>query len=244
MQAEHDGLARVLEKNGVGVEYVEGSPKNPKAMFVRDTAIAVKGGVIICRMGVVGEEVGTGRRGEESYVSRRLASMGMPILRTIHGTGLLEGGSFCILDEHHAVVGTSYRQNASGVDQLRNVLSHLDMELIEVPLTGYSLHIDRAIVMVDHGKALVDVSRLPFWFLDRLKELNIKTVDVDPEDVDYANNCLAIAPGKIVMCQGSDRTADKLNKLGIDVIQVPYDECHKNGGGIHCSTLPLIREKD
>src|SRR5947208_14410065 len=33
-------------------------------------------------------------RGEEAFVTRRLAALGMPILRTIHGSGLFEGGSF------------------------------------------------------------------------------------------------------------------------------------------------------
>ena len=52
MQAEHDALSRVLQENGVEIEYVEGSPANPSAMFVRDSAIAVRGGAIVCRMGI------------------------------------------------------------------------------------------------------------------------------------------------------------------------------------------------
>jgi N-dimethylarginine dimethylaminohydrolase len=26
------------------------------------------------------------------------------------------------------------------------------------------------------------------------------------------------------------------------VVRIPYDEIQKNGGGIHCSTMELIRE--
>ena len=244
MQKEHDGMVGVLKDHGVQVEYVGGSTRDPKAVFVRDCAIAVRGGAVICRMGPVGEDVGTGRRGEERYVFQKLAALGMPVLRTIHGTGLLEGGSFCFLDEKHAAVGTSYRQNRVAVDQLRNVLDHQGVELIEVPLVGHSLHIDGAIVMIDNDRALVDVTRLPYWFLDTLQDLGLQTVQVDPRDQEKTVNCLALAPGRVLMCSGSDWTAETLDRLGVEVTQIPYDEHHKNGGGIHCSTMPLVRDID
>ncbi|MFO8059189.1 MAG: arginine deiminase family protein [Bacillota bacterium] len=244
MQREHDSMVEVLKERGVQVEYVDCSRRDPKAVFVRDCAIAVRGGAVICRMGPVGEDFGTGRRGEERYVTQKLVEMGMPILRTIHGTGLLEGGSFCFLDEKHAAVGTSYRQNSVAVDQLRNVLHHQGVELIEVPLVGHSLHIDGAIVMIDHDRALVDVTRLPYWFLDTLRDLGVQTVRVDPRDQEKTVNCLALAPARVLMCSGSDWTADALDKLGVEVTQIPYDEHHKNGGGIHCSTMPVIRDID
>ncbi len=244
LQAEHDNLARVLRENGVQVEYADCSLTNPNAMFIRDTAIIVQGGAIIGRMGPVGEEPGTGRRGEEAYVARKLSELGMPILRTIHGSGLLEGGSFCLLDEDHAAVGLGFRQNPAGVDQLRNVLKHQDIELLEVPLVGHSLHIDGAIVMVDHKKALVRIPRLVYWFVEKLQELDIEVITVDPRDPELTVNCLALAPGKVLMREGADWTAEKLHRRGVEVIQIPYDECHKGGGGIHCTTLPLIRDRD
>jgi len=244
MQEEHDGLARALVENDVVIEHVDCSPQDPNAMMVRDAAIAVKGGAVICRMAMVGKKHGSGRRIEERYVTKKLVELGMPIIRTIHGQGLFEGGSFCFLDEQHAVIGLGYRQNQEGADQIRNVMLHQGVEVIDVPLVGHSLHIDKAIVMVDHDKALVNVALLPFWFLDRLKELGIQAIDVDPRDSEMANNCLAVAPGRILMCEGSDWTADRLCEMGMEVTLIPYDECHKNGGGIHCSTLPLIRDRD
>jgi N-dimethylarginine dimethylaminohydrolase len=115
MQSEHDVMTEALRQEGVEVVSVDGAPRDPKAIFTRDNGIAVQGGVIISRMGPVGEEHGTGRRGEEAYVTKKLAAMGMPILRTIHGAGLFEGGSFAFVDEETAVVGMSYRQNEAAV---------------------------------------------------------------------------------------------------------------------------------
>ena len=33
-----------------------------------------------------------------------------------------------------------------------------------------------------------------------------------------------------------------LEQRGIDVVTVPYDEVQKGGGGVHCSTMELVRD--
>lgn len=115
-----------------------------KAMYTRDNGMAVQGGAIIACMGPVGDDVGTGRRGKEAYVTRKLAELCMPILRAIHGGGPFEGGSFAWLDEQTAVVESSLRQNEETARQIEEVLAVQGMRLVRVPLTGHSLHLDGA----------------------------------------------------------------------------------------------------
>lgn len=55
-------------------------------------------------------------------MTETLARIGMPILRTIHGTGILEGGSFAWITPKVAVVGVSSRINDEGARQLGEVL--------------------------------------------------------------------------------------------------------------------------
>ena len=243
MQAQHDGLRAALEAEGVEIVEIGGSDGDVKAVFTRDMAIAINGGAIVCRMGPVGVPYGYGRRGEEAYVTRALVELGMPIIRTIAGTGLLEGGSFCFLNERVAAVGMSYRQNEEGARQLEEALALTGVRLIRVPLTGHSLHLDGAIVMVDHDKALINVTRLPYWFLDELKALGIQAIHVWPGE-GHAVNSLAVKPGRILISEGCPRTVERLHAAGIETVEVPYSEIRKNGGGIHCSTLPLLREAD
>lgn len=239
--AQHAGLVAALQAEDIEVVLVDGSPHDPKAIFTRDQAIAVKGGAVICRMGSVGREPGYGRRGEEAYVTRLIAGLGMPILHTIHGTGLLEGGSFCFLNDHTAAIGMSFRQNEAGARQMESVLAEQEVRLIRVPLTGHSLHLDGCVVMVDHDKAIVNVPRLPYWFLDTLKELDIRPIHVWPGE-QKAVNCLAVRPGRVIIAANCPHTVERLNQAGVETVEIPYDEIHKNGGGIHCSTLPLVRE--
>ena len=236
-QEQHDAMTKILRDEDVEVVYLEDPlPHMTKSVFTRDPAIVIKGGAILCRMGV------SYRRGEELPFMRTLARIGMPILHTIHGTGLMEGGSFLWLNDHTAVVSVGQRSNAEGARQLAEVLKTLGVELVCVDNTGYGLHIDGSIVMVDVDKALVFVQDLPWWFLVRLKESGIQLIDADPRDGGMGVNCLAVRPGRVIMSSHAKYSAEKLDQNGVEVITVDYDEIHKGGGGVHCSTLPLIRD--
>lgn len=238
MQDQHDALSRALADEGVDIVALQGVADGRfKSCYTRDSVIAIKGGAIVCRLAP------RMRRGEELSVTRTLADLGMPILRTVHGTGLMEGGSFAWLNSGTAVIGRSIRVNEEGASQVAEVLARQGVEVIRVDLGGYDIHIDGALVMVDVDLALVDASRLPHTFLQRLGELKIRTIEITPEDVSWIINCLAVRPGRVIMPEGaSNRTLDELDRHGVGIVTVPYDSMHLNGGGIHCSTGPLIRD--
>lgn len=236
-QSQHDILVQTLVDEGVEVVHLENPiPKMTKSVFTRDPAIVVKGGAIICRMGV------SYRRGEELPFTRTLAKLGMPILHTIHGTGLMEGGSFVWLNPHTAVVSIGHRCNPEGARQIGQVLGTLGVELLCVDNTGYGLHIDGSFVMVNTDLALAFVHDLPWWFIARLTELGINILDADPYDGAFGVNCLAVRPGRVIISAHAERTAERLEKAGVEVVPIEFDELHNGGGGIHCSTLPLIRD--
>ncbi|GAB4177181.1 MAG: dimethylarginine dimethylaminohydrolase family protein [Thalassobaculales bacterium] len=237
-QAQHDGLVAALREEGVEVVFLDRcAPGRMKSVYTRDSCIAVKGGAIVTRMGP------PVRRGEEAPVTETLARLGMPILRTIHGAGILEGGSFAFINTRTAVVGLSSRVNEEGVNQLEEVLKYQGVSLLRVHLTGYRLHIDGAFVMIDIDTAIINPVQLPFWFLEWLRDNGIRTIEVHPEDPVFTINCLAIRPGRIIMNEGvSARTLDKIAAAGISVRTVAYEKVYLGGGGIHCSTSPLIRD--
>ena len=57
-------------------------------------------------------------------------------------------------------------------------------------------------------------------------------------------NCLAVAPGRVLMPEGvSGHTMDRLGLHGVEVLTIPYDKVISGGGGLHCSTAPLIRDE-
>ncbi|MCO5066153.1 MAG: arginine deiminase family protein [Rhizobiaceae bacterium] len=238
MQAQHDALTTLLEGEGVTVVRLKRvADGRMKSCYTRDSCIAVKGGAIVTRLGA------RVRRGEERPVAETLIENGCPILRTLSGNAIFEGGSFAWIDSSTAVAGLSSRGNAEGIRQVEEVLRAQGVKLLVLSVPGYRLHIDGAFVMVGDRLALVNPTQLPYDFICELKDRNITLIDVHPEDSTWTINCLAIEPGKVVMSEGvSMRTIDRLRANGIEVLTVPYADVTAGGGGIHCSTSPLVRD--
>ncbi len=238
MQAQHDTLVAALKARGVDVHFVDGVDGGRlKSCYTRDPLIMVNGGAIVCRMGA------RIRRGEELAITRTLARLGIPILRTLSGTALMEGGSFAWINSKTAVIGCGIRVNREGADQVAEVLKRQGVELLAIDLVGYDIHIDGSFQMIDHDLALVDPFGLPFSFLEKLKALKIRTIEITPADNKWIINSLAVAPGELIMPQGAtNRTLDLLAKHNISWSIIDYAAMQLNGGGIHCSTTPLIRD--
>lgn len=238
LQAQHDALADLLRAEGAEVIYLEGVDKGRfKSVYTRDSSFAVKGGAIVARLAP------RMRHGEELPVTRALAKIGMPVLRTLHGTAMAEGGSFAWLNSKTAVIGRGIRVNDDGIAQIAEVLKYQGVELIVVDLRGYDIHIDGHFLMVDVDLALIWPRGLPYSFLERLGELGIRTIEMTPEDNGWIVNGLAVRPGRVIMPEGiSERTRDALEGHGVEIVTLPYDKVQLNGGGIHCSTCPLIRD--
>jgi len=233
---QHRGLVHALVDEGVDV--VVAPPMDDaftKAVYVRDPIVTVPGGAIIGRMAVLM------RRGEEADLSRVVAGAGMPVLGTLTGTATLEGGSFVKLRDGVAALGTSIRCNDEAADALRDVLARIGWELVVVPLPGFTIHLDMHLAMLDVDLALADVGGLPYTFLTRLGAMGIDLVHAEPGEV-WGLNLLALGPRRVLMAEGSPVTTARLRDAGVAVRTVAYDEIHRNGGGVHCSTMELVRD--
>jgi len=237
-RSQHDHLVQVLQAEGVEVVFLDSVEDDGiKSVYTRDSSIAIKGGALVTRL------ARSIRRGEEAHVSKTLANLGMPILRTLHGTALMEGGSFAWLNSKTAVIARSICVNDEGCDQVEQVLNAQGVELLRIDMTGYDIHIDGALTMIDVNVAIVDPDLLPYSFLRKLDEMGITAVEIDSQDDPWIVNCLAVAPGRVIMPRGiSSATEARLQQLNIEVIEIDYDKLQLNGGGIHCSTCPLIRD--
>jgi N-dimethylarginine dimethylaminohydrolase len=238
MQAQHDAMVAALVAAGVEVHHVDGVDKGRlKSCYTRDPLIMVNGGAIICRMGT------RVRRGEELAITRTLARLGIPILRTLSGTAVMEGGSFAWINPKTAVIGCGIRVNREGARQIGEVLATQGVELIVIDLVGYDIHIDGSFLMIDRDVALIDPTGLPYSFIERLKALGIRTIEITPSDDKWIVNSLAMSPGDLLMPPGAgNQTCDAMGAMGIRWSVLDYGDMQLNGGGIHCSTTPLIRD--
>jgi N-dimethylarginine dimethylaminohydrolase len=204
-------------------------------MYTRDPLAAVPGGVLVGRMAP------RMRRGEEANLSGFVAALGIPIVRTITGIGILEGGTVVRLRPDLFAYGQSIRCNEEGGRQLAEALRPLDTELVVVPLPGYGIHLDGYLGLADVDKAVVRTEQLPHFFIDRLQKLGYELLHC-PAEEPWGVNLLAVAPGRVLISESAPHTAELLDERGVEVIPLAYSEIEKNGGGVHCSVQELWRE--
>ncbi|GAA3649647.1 dimethylarginine dimethylaminohydrolase family protein [Microbacterium marinilacus] len=236
LHREYDGFLTALRAEDV--EIVEApalEDRFTKAVFTRDPLVTIPGGAIIGRLAP------DMRRGEELSITQTVAAHGLPILGTITGSGLVEGGSFVKVRRDRAFFGTSVRCNPEGYRQLARMLDQHGIALERVQMPGFQIHLDLCCLMLDDDLALINPRIAPYDFQVRLHELGIETVAVEPRE-DWACNALVLDRRRVLFPSHLPRTAELLSRHGVEVVPVDYREINKNGGGLHCSSMELRRD--
>ncbi len=240
---EYDEFVEILRRSGPDVCFLPANAGTGlDSIYVRDAACVTGHGVILCRMGKAL------RKEEPRAVGEFCAGAGFPVLGEIREPGTLEGGDVVWLDEKTAAIGHGYRTNAEGIRQFRQLVAAEGCEVIEVPLPHWDgpsdvLHLMSMLSPVDEEKLLVFSRLLPVPFRKRLLDKGFTLIEVpDDEYGTMAANVLALAPGKCVALAGNPRTAEALNKAGIEVWTYKGAEISRKGaGGPTCLTRPLRR---
>jgi N-dimethylarginine dimethylaminohydrolase len=237
MVEDHERLVQAFKDEGVEVVIrlpeTENPPRLVKSIYCRDPSFAVKGGMVIGRM------YDALRRGEERYHMQTYAQLGCPIIRTINGSGVIEGGGVTYLDETHVCITTGYRTNEEGVKQATEVMKACGVEeVITVPL--YAGH--EPIHMVDKHTAVRN-KEVPWFFLEYLKKkLGFTLLDGRESG---ARASVALRPGRVVISEDA-KVRQFLESNGLDVIEVkiPTLVHPLNGGSIHCLAMPIVRDPE
>lgn len=242
-QQQHDAMADVYRAHGVEVHYIEHMPLNkPNGMFVRDLVAMTPEGAIVARPGTII------RRGEERYAAEAMARLGVPILRTIAGTGTFEGADLLMANRDLAFVSLSRRTNAEGARQVKAELERMGVgEIVTVQVPWSEAHLDGMMAVLDRNLAAVYSTQVPYVVVEAFRRHGFRILEVTSEaEVRYgvALNFVALEPGKIVIPHGNNATTVRMmQEAGIEVIQVEIDELMKGAGAIHCMTAFLKRDE-
>jgi dimethylargininase len=244
-QQEHDTLVAQLQRTGIEIIYHdEAQPDRADAIYVFDPALITDEGAIILRMGKAL------RQGEEAAMARRLEALDIPILYSLQGQALAEGGDLLWVDQSTLAVGLGFRTNREGLRQLQEVLDDLGVTVIPVELPYYQgpeacLHLLSLISIVDEQLAVIypPLLSVPFWQF--LQEQGFHFVEVPPEEFETMGpNVLALAPGQCLMLEGNPVTQQRLMAAGCEVLTYRGQEISlKAEGGPTCLTRPLLRER-
>jgi len=240
-QWEHDALATAYRAAGVTVEYITpGSQPPPNLMFAADLFAMTPEGAILARPASIV------RAGEERLMAQTLAAMGMPILRSISGSGTFEGADLMWLDPHAVVIGCGLRTNERGAAQVAAVLAEMGVEALQVDLPFGSMHLMGMLRIVDQDLAIGYPARLPHRAVQALQQRGLQVAWIPDEEearCGYALNFVTLGPRQILMPAGNPVTQAFYEHLGIECRTVEMGELGKAAGSIGCLSGILRREK-
>lgn len=241
--AEHEAFRATLAS--AGAEVVVGttpSGGDPDAIYVYDPVLLFDDGAILLRPGK------EGRRIERRIAVDDLKAAGIPIAATIGEPGVAEGGDLCWLDERTLLAGIGYRTTVEGVESLRRILHHLDVEVLAFDLPHLAgpaacTHLLSFFSPLDVDLAVAYLPQLPVRLVRLLEERGVRIVEVPDEEVDSMGpNVLALGPRIALALDGNPVTRRRMEAAGVDVRVYEGEWISRAGdGGPTCLTRPLDR---
>ena len=242
--AEHAALRALLADAGVDVIAAGPDPDGLlDAMFAFDSSIMSDAGAIILRSG---KDL---RLPEVETATQTYENLGIPIAGSITAPGTVDGGDTLWLDPQTLAVGRSYRSNDEGIAQLRAILEPQSVDVLTVDLphwrgAGECLHLMSFISPVAEKLAVVYLPMMPVPFVRELQARGWEFIEIPEEEfLTHGCNVLALAPRKVLVCDGSPVTRGRLEVAGCEVLVYKGDELsHNRAGGPTCLTRPILRD--
>jgi N-dimethylarginine dimethylaminohydrolase len=237
---QHDSMAQAYRDAGVAVQYVdpEGVP-TPNMMFTADLFFMTPEGAIL------GRPASTVRAGEERQVARRLAGLGIPIVKSVRGSGTFEGADAIWIDPEAAFVGTGHRTNRDGASQVASALMEMGVEPIMVGLPYGTMHLMGTLRIVDEDLAVAWPGKVPYAVVEALRERGFEVLFIPDQEEAVRGmpmNFVALSPRRILMPAGNPVTQEFFTGVGIRCESVEIGELVKAAGAIGCLTGILERE--
>ncbi|HEX7974082.1 MAG TPA: arginine deiminase-related protein [Anaerolineales bacterium] len=220
MLAQHKAYIQALRSLGLEVDVLESLPDFPDAYFVEDVAVVTPEIAVVTRPGAAA------RRDEADAIVPALARY-RPTLR-IQPPGTVEGGDV-LMAGRHFFIGVSERTNREGAAQLGDILVEYGYTWTPVPLAA-GLHLKSSATAVGPETLLIGAD---FAGLAEFK--SYEHILVDPDEA-YAANTLWLN-GSLLFPHGFPKTRQKLEALGLPIIDLDTSEARKMDGGLTCMSL-------
>jgi len=238
---EHDAMSQAYRDNQVTVHMVEpgGSPR-PNQLFCADLVFVTPQGAILAR------PASTVRAGEEREVARRLADLGVPILRSISGRATFEGADAAWLDAKTVAVAHGLRTNQRGIAQIAEVLADMQVEVIAADLPFGTMHLMGLLRIVDRDLAVAWPRRTPHVVVESCRERGMQVIflpEVDEYQMNRAVNFVTLGPRRILLEAGYTKVQEFYERHGIECVTVAASELVKAAGGFGCLTGVLQRDR-
>ncbi len=243
MAEQHEAYTDTLKRNGVEIIFAD-FPDKMDGAYLPYRGAGYPPPLMIGNGCIIGRSALAWKRGQEAIWTKKVAEIGLPIIYTVHGSGIFEG-RMDWLDPYHILLNVGHRGNMEGFRQVETILKMNGVRhVVPVFLPEYVLtHLDCVFSMVAANLAVTYRKVMPYETLKQLEAWNIELINVPDDEVGTGIiNCFPLEPGRIIAPRGAKKTVHELERHGVEVIEVNVSESLKLGAGPDCMTLALIRD--
>lgn len=235
---QHKELEDVFRQLDIKISWVEVEPeKLPWQMFTRDFGVNSPDGVLVGRFRYLE------RKGEEIAAKRSLEKLGEKVLPKQITWGAMEGGDTFWLNEEILVIGNGNRSTYSGFEDARKILAENGRRVYVIEFLSKWNHLDNNFGPLADKLAIVNIDAVPDYFIGMLDGLGWELIKVPGE---YGRTCeinvLALGDDRVLSFRGN-RLNEAMKAHGLKVYDPEYSIFVAHGGGVHCSTFELERER-
>jgi len=215
--------AYVSELERAGWEVVEAPALDdcPDGVFVEDCAVVYGDLAVLARPGAAE------RRAELAGMCDLFAGLGYRV-EAVDAPATLHGGDVLTVGAT-VYVGLSTRTNAAGARRLRELLSPLGADVVEVPVRDV-LHLKSAVTALPDGTIVGRHGSVPPFFRDFLSV---------PEE--SGAHLVLLGESKVLMAADCPRSAELLSARGYEAVPVDISEFQKLDGCVTCLSVLLRR---
>ena len=235
---QHQEMVDAFEENGVKCHYLEADEVLHRNFFARDNSVMTPWGALICHMQL------KCRRADYATVIKFYQAEEIPIWK-FATAGHFEGGDFVILRPGLVLIGyCGERSEKEGSEQVAEFVRAEGWEAMVAPISREFVHMDGLVVPLADNLLLACRDALEPWLVDWIEKRGFEIVDVDyAEAKNLGVNLVALGNDKLLAMTGAPNLQKKLSAIGFDVTVLDLSMFTLGGGGIHCLTQALRRER-
>ncbi len=247
LQAQYQDFVALIEKSGAEILWLNNNDDGlSDSVFTYDPSLVTPAGAILMNPGKLL------RKDEVALHQSFYDECGIDVIGSIHAPGTAEAGDCFWLDDNTLAVGRGYRTNQAGIDQLREMLSSQNIEVVQFDLPVYQgktacLHLMSVVSLLAEKIALVHAPLMPVALYQLMDEMSFTLLEAPAKEFENSGglnlNVLATAPMKVIAVDGFPKTHQLMRDAGCDVDVFAGDEiCIPCEGGPTCMTRPILRK--
>ncbi len=237
-QRQHADMIAQYEARGVACHFIEADEALHRNFFARDNSAMTPWGALICHMQL------KCRRADYASVIKFYQDNDIPIWR-FATAGHFEGGDFVILRPGLVLIGyCGERSEKEGSEQVARFVEAEGWEALVAPISREFVHMDGLVVPLAENLLVACTDAMEPWLVTWLKDSGFEFVEVGYSEArNLGVNLMTLGDDRVLAMKGSPDLVNKMRALGFDVCEVDLSMFTLGGGGIHCLSQALRRER-